>query len=93
MELHAEWYPGKAATNFDKHGVTFEEAATVFGHPLFVTVLDDEHSIGEDRYITIGLSQWGRLLVVAHAERMGLIRIIRARQATRREEKFYAEPE
>jgi len=91
MEPHVAWDPDKATSNLRKHGVSFEEAASVFESPLFITVLDDEHSTGEERYITIGTSRGGRILMIAHAERMGRIRIISARQATRREEQFYAE--
>jgi len=65
----------------------------VFDDPLFITVIDEEHSVEEERYITIGLSQRGRLLLVAHTDRAGRIRIISARKATKREEKFYAEAE
>lgn len=59
--------------------------------PVFITFLDEEHSVNEERYITIGLSNKGRLLLVAHAERNDLIRIISARKATKNEEKFYQE--
>jgi uncharacterized protein len=65
--------------------------ARVFDDPLFITVLDDEHSQAEQRFITIGLSNKNRLLMVAHAERESRIRIISARKATKSEEKFYAE--
>ncbi len=60
---------------------------------MFITVIDEEHSVDEERYITIGLSQRGRLLLVAHTDRAGRIRIISARKATKREEQFYAEAE
>jgi uncharacterized protein len=88
-----EWDPAKALRNAEKHRVSFEEAATVFDDPLFITVVDVEHSLGEDRFITIGLSHEGRLLVVAHAESVGRTRIISTRPATGREERFYAESE
>jgi len=91
MTLQFEWDPNKATRNVEKHQVSFEEAATVFDDPLFITVIDEEHSVEEERYITIGLSQRGRLLLVAHTDRAGRIRIISARKATKREEKFYAE--
>ena len=83
----------KAARNFKKHKVSFDEATTVFDDPMFVTVIDDEHSNDEERYITIGLSRQARLLVVAHTDRTGQVRIISARKATRKEELFYAEAE
>ena len=86
-----EWDPEKAEKNLLKHNVEFEEARTVFDDPIFITFLDEEHSIDEERYITIGLSNKGRLLLVAHAERNDRIRIISARKATKNEEKFYQE--
>ena len=92
-ELQFEWDPNKAARNIEKHQVSFDEAATVFDDPMFITVIDEEHSIDEERYITIGLSKYGRLLLVAHTEREERIRIISARKATRKEEQFYAEAE
>ena len=92
-ELQFEWDPQKALQNNEKHGITFEEAATVFGDPLFITVIDDEHSIDEERFITIGLSSQSQLLILAHTDRGGRIRIISARKATKAEEQFYAEAE
>jgi uncharacterized DUF497 family protein len=86
-----EWDPEKAKTNFQKHDVSFEEASTIFDDPQFITFLDDEHSIGEERYITIGLSSKNHLLMVAHTERENRIRIISARKAVKHEEKFYNE--
>ncbi len=91
MAHQFEWNPAKAKTNLAKHEVSFEEASTVFDDPLFITVVDDEHSQDELRYITIGLSANNRLLMVAHTERDDRIRIISARKATKNEEKFYAE--
>ena len=88
-----DWRAAKAAKNRRKHRVTFEEAATVFADPLFITVIDDEHSMDEERYITIGMSSQQRLLLVAHTERDGQIWIISAREATKKEERFYAEAE
>ncbi len=70
---------------------SFEEAATIFDDPMFITVIDEEHSIDEERYITIGLSTYGRLLMVAHTNRQGKIRLISARKATKKDEKFYAQ--
>ena len=74
-----------------KHEVSFDEASTVFDDPLFITVIDGEHSTDEERYITIGLSNKQRLLLVAHTELNNLIRIISARKVTKNEEKFYQE--
>lgn len=91
--MRFEWNPQKATANLRKHGVSFDEAATVFDDPLFITVVDDEHSLDEERYITIGLSSQARLLVIAHTEQGGTVRIISARKATSREEQFYAETE
>ena len=88
-----EWNPDKAARNLRKHQVSFDEAATVFDDPMFITFVDEEHSSDEERYITIGSSNRGRLLVIAHTDREGQIRIISARKATRKEVKFYAEAE
>jgi uncharacterized DUF497 family protein len=86
-----EWDQNKANANVEKHQVSFEEAVTVFDDPMFITVIDEEHSGAEERYITVGLSQRGRLLLVAHTDREGRIRVISARKATKREEWFYAE--
>src|SRR5512139_3828709 len=86
-----EWDPAKAEKNISKHDIDFDEASSIFDDPLFITFLDEEHSIDEERYITIGLSNKGRILLVAHAERDNRIRIISARKATKNEEKFYQE--
>jgi uncharacterized DUF497 family protein len=86
-----EWDVDKANRNLEKHSVSFEEAATVFDDPMYITFVDDEHSIDEERYITIGLSSRGRLLMLAHADRQDRTRIISARRATKKEEQFYAE--
>ncbi len=93
MKLDFEWDPEKAQKNIQKHEVSFDEASSVFNDPMFITVLDDEHSSDEERYITIGLSNKSRLLLVAHTERENRIRIISARKATKHEEKFYEETE
>ncbi|OAD19518.1 protein containing DUF497 [Candidatus Thiomargarita nelsonii] len=90
MKLKFEWNQNKAAKNIGKHRVSFDEAATIFDDPMFLTVVDEEHSVDEERYISIGLSRHGRLLMVAHTDRQGQIRIISARKATKKEEKFYA---
>lgn len=86
-----EWDPGKAAANLRKHGVSFEEAATVFRDSLSATAADPDHSVDEDRYVTFGMSARGRLLVVAHTERGEKIRLISARLATKRERIIYEE--
>jgi uncharacterized DUF497 family protein len=87
--LKFEWDDGKAQANLAKHGVSFEEAASVFGDPLALTFPDPDHSIGEKRWLTFGISCSRRLLVVAHAERGRSIRIISARRATRHERGIY----
>ena len=89
--MQFEWDTAKAAKNLAKHGVSFEEAATVFRDTLSATGADPDHSVGEERFITFGVSTSGRLLVVAHTERGDTIRIISARPATRGERKIYYE--
>jgi uncharacterized DUF497 family protein len=89
--VNFEWDPKKAAKNLKKHKVSIKEAATVFGNSLSITYPDPDHSIDEDRFITIGESRKGRLLMVAHTERGDNIRIINAREATRQERQFYEE--
>lgn len=89
--LQFKWSPEKAASNLTKHGVSFAEASTVFDDPLSITVFDPDHSADEDRFIIIGASHAGRLLMVAHTERGDTIRIISARPLTRAERKAYAE--
>lgn len=85
--MQFEWDPKKAKQNLTKHGVSFDEAVTVFYDPRSATFDDPDHSENEQCYITIGFSSQGRLLVVAHAERGGNIRIISARCATAHERK------
>jgi uncharacterized DUF497 family protein len=82
-----EWDPAKAKGNVREHGVSFEEAATVFLDPLAMTYPDPDHSVEEDREITIGYSRSQRLLFVSHVQRSDRTRIISAREATRREHK------
>jgi uncharacterized DUF497 family protein len=84
-----EWDQQKAARNVAKHGVSFYEAATVFGDPLAMTYYDPDHSQDEDRFLTFGHSDAGHLLVVSHTDRDDRVRIISARRATRRERKAY----
>lgn len=85
-----EWNKSKAAINLTKHGVSFEEASTVFDDPLSEIVSDPDHSIEECRWVITGTSDQGRLLVVAFTERGDKTRIISAREATRREVRDYA---
>ncbi|HEX4331078.1 MAG TPA: BrnT family toxin [Usitatibacter sp.] len=85
------WDPKKSASNLRDHKVTFEEASSVFGDSLAITFDDPDHSEGESRLLTFGLSEQGRLLVVSHTERRGLVRIISARRATRAERRIYEE--
>ncbi len=91
MGLVFEWDPRKAAANEGKHGVSFEEARTVFSDVLSRTIPDPDHSTAEMRALQLGLSQSGRLLVVAFTERNHRIRIISARLATLRERHDYEE--
>ena len=83
--MQFEWDDAKARRNLRKHGVSFDEAVTVFYDPLSVTFDDPDHSADEPRFVTIGNSARGRLLVVAHTERGTTVRIINARRATARE--------
>ena len=89
MGLTFTWDKKKAASNLRKHDVAFEEAATAFGDTLSLTIFDPDHSIDEDRFILLGASNRGRLLVVAHTEQSDTIRIISARLATRGERKIH----
>ena len=87
--MQFEWNPLKATANLKKHGVSFEEAKTVFDNTLAVIFDDEAHSIGEQREIIIGHSRQNRLLLVAFTERFGNVRIISARLATRQEREDY----
>lgn len=89
--MRFEWDPEKAVHNREKHGVTFEEAQTVFEDDLFIVFGDPDHSMNENRYLIMGQSKAGQLLVVAYTERSRRIRLISARPATRRERKAYEE--
>ncbi len=86
-----EWDPGKNILNQKKHSIDFEEASSIFGDPLALTLDDPEHSVIEHRHLTIGFSNQARLLIIAHTERNERIRIISARKVTPRERKFYEE--
>jgi hypothetical protein len=87
--MNFEWDPRKAEVNLRKHGISFTEAGTVFGDELATTVPDPDHSDEEDRFITIGWSNRGRLLMISHTDRGDRIRIISARELTPRERKDY----
>lgn len=89
MAYRFEWDSDKAVRNIVKHGVTFEEASTVFGDPLEVTVQDEEHSTSEDRFFSVGLSLLSRLLAVSYTERSGRVRVFSARLASRYERRDY----
>lgn len=89
--MRLEWNPTKAAANLTKHGVSFQEAATVFRDPLSVTGADPDHSYDEERFITMGASTRGRLLIVAHTDHGDTIRIINARPVTAGERVIYEE--
>jgi uncharacterized DUF497 family protein len=89
--MEFEWDAAKNASNLRKHGVSFDEAASVFLDQLAATGADPDHSASETRYVTFGTSSIGRLLVVSHTYRPGAIRIISARRVTRMERKIYEE--
>ncbi len=91
--MQFEWDPAKASSNGIKHGVEFTEAVTVFGDPLEIVIADPDHSIGEPRFLSVGMSSAGRLLVVSYTQRNGRIRLISAREATARERKTYESPD
>lgn len=86
-----EWDEKKASRNFTKHGVSFEEAKTVFDDPLYVDFYDPDHSEDEERYLIVGTSIRGRLLIVSYTERGDLIRLMSAREVTRSEREVYEE--
>ncbi len=89
--MKIEWGPKKAKSNFEKHGVSFEEAATALSDPMAATGADPDHSLSEERYVTFGVSEKGRLVVVSHTEKDQTIRIISARKASKGERKLYEE--
>jgi uncharacterized DUF497 family protein len=92
MAFRFHWDPAKARTNVAKHRVSFEEAATAFGDPLSVSIVDPDHSTPDEaRFLLLGQSTTGRLLVVAHTEAGDDIGLISARLATRRERQRYEE--
>ena len=87
--MNFEWDEKKATENFRKHDVSFDEATSVFGDPLAITYHDPGHSLEEDRFITFGNSSQGRLIVVSHTDRDARIRLISAREMTRKEKSDY----
>jgi uncharacterized DUF497 family protein len=89
MKLTFEWDEQKDLSNQRKHGVTFDEAKTVFNDPRSITIADQEHSDDEDRWIDVGMSSRGRVIVVSYTERGPNIRIISSRKATKSERKTY----
>ena len=89
--MRFEWDENKAAANITKHNVSFEEAATVFGDSLSDTFDDPDHSAQERRFVIIGMSEKGRMLIVAHTDDGETVRIISAREPTRGEREFYEE--
>jgi uncharacterized DUF497 family protein len=85
-----EWDQGKAHRNREKHGISFIEASTIFGDPLELTISDPDHSEGEYRFVSIGRSRLGNIVVVSYTERaQNRIRLISARRATKREQAYY----
>lgn len=86
-----EWDKNKAARNLSKHGVSFEEAETVFDDPLLVDFYDPDHSQDEARYLIVGASNRRRLLIVSYTQRSDSIRLISAREVTRSEREVYEE--
>ncbi len=84
-----EWDNQKALSNEQKHGISFDEASTVFGDPLSLTLHDPQHSANEERFVVIGRSHKNRILIVVHTERGDSIRIISARKATKNERSQY----
>jgi len=89
--VHCEWEEAKAAANRQKHGISFEEAATIFDDPLYVDFYDPDHSVDEHRYLIIGTSSAGQLLIVSYTERDDAVRLISARKVTLSERKAYEE--
>ena len=89
--MRFEWNENKAIANLSKHGVSFEEAKTIFDDPFYVDFYDPDHSENEERYLIVGESSQGRLLIVSYAERKDSIRLISAREVTRKEREIYEE--
>ncbi|MDE2886942.1 MAG: BrnT family toxin [Gemmatimonadota bacterium] len=91
MSFKFEWDDNKAASNFTKHRVAFIEAKSIFEDPFHVDFYDPDHSYDEQRYVLVGQSERGRLLIVSYTERGEVVRLIGAREATRRERESYEE--
>jgi uncharacterized protein len=91
MGLIFEWDPKKAKLNFEKHGVRFEEALTVFEDEKAITIFDYSHSAEEDRFVSLGKAKNGTVLSVVFTDREDRIRLIHARKANREERRFYEE--
>ena len=89
--MEFEWDEEKAAANLAKHKVSFDEAKTVFDDPLYVDFYDPDHSYDEHRYLIVGKSRQGRLLIVSYTERGDAVRLISAREVTSAERKAYEE--
>ena len=87
--MRFEWDEDKAASNLAKHGVSFDEAKTVFEDPLFLDYYDPDHSNDEHRFIIVGQSWEGRLLMVSYTERADAVRLISSRATTSEERRFY----
>jgi len=86
-----DWDTRKAAANFRKHGISFQEAGTIFGDPMALTFDDPDHSVGERRLLTFGVSRTSKFLIVCHTEEAGVTRIISAREMNKRERRIYEE--
>jgi len=96
MDYNFEWDPGKAQQNKEKHGISFEQAATVFNDPQAISLYDTEHSKGEDRWVTLGVSEKHGLIVVCHtfqwiSKSEAHVRVFSSRKATKREIRQYSE--
>jgi uncharacterized DUF497 family protein len=96
MHFNFEWDPQKAVSNRQKHGISFELAASVFKDPKAISIFDEDHSGKEDRWITVGMAATGAILVVNHTfaatrQDMAVVRLISSRKATKAEQKQYAE--
>ena len=89
--IRFEWDTAKERDNYRKHGVSFEEACSVFYDEFAIQFFDEDHSSDEDRFLMLGISSKSRMLMICHCQREsgGVIRIISARKATRNESKFY----
>jgi len=89
--VDCEWDQAKAANNLEKHGVSFQEGASVFDDPLYIDFYDPDHSVDEHRYLIMGQSAAGRLLIVSYTQRDEVVRLISAREVTSSERRAYEE--